>query len=357
MSAETLQIKDTSPDRSPNPTPNFLFPSRDAIDNFFDLTLAITQLQLAAGELGVETTSAALSMVAFYSLERSRDPADRALFRGDHVNTNHRIILAPGFEPPPEFLWEAAENRLLKPYEKLTNGTFFGFGLQPFRAMRQQYLESLAGLTQYKSRDMLEGFKSWLERMGNTVSYGLESPNTLQTENLLELTERTEDLAGDGSVIGIGHSAGGEFIELVADYLYKKHGRPVINTIIKIGSPEITPKMLDRFEELAIHDGLGGLVHEAAKRCMDKDPLRGADGRFSQVQQYLLEYANRGINPMLKEVIYYSKGDIIVPKPERSGAIEVGGPHSTLMYQKRLLEHLSTRVLSTPNSRAFLRAA
>lgn len=321
------------------------------LQSMYESGKTITHLALVMGEIQMENMAIAQTLFHFKSLETSLNPQDRALYTGTHIPpTKHTILLTPGFAPPPEYLMEAAENQLLKPYDHYMKGTFFEPGLSFMRGLRQQYFDALSKTTQLKSRNLLIPFKEWLERMGNHVEFGLDSENTLQTANFQEVIERAEDLARDGSIIAIGHSAGGMLNELAAYHLLQKHERPVISTVVKIGSPEITSEILDKFDDLSKNDGFGGLVHDVAVRCMQEDPTYNPVTSTSLLDHYLHEYAAGKKDPRIEQVIYYSNSDIVVPRPDTSRAIEIGGPHVALPYRKPLLVHLSEQILAQRNT-------
>lgn len=345
-----------SGEKNSSPNSSFLneyLPQIQFAENVIASQRELLRIPFVWAELTSEAIHAKYSKNVFRALATSTSTKERALFYGTHVKpTKHKIVLTPGFFPPPEYILEAMEERVMQPLENFINAVpFLQSGLNFMRDSRKTYLDMVTKIIGYRSQDGLNDFKLWLERMGNQVIYGLESENRLTTENLNELVARAEEFKNEGGekqeLVFIGHSGGGVLNKLARFILTKKYGRDVVEKIVTIGSPEINARILDRFDELAKEDGLGGIVHAVAKRCMREDPLRGlANKESSGLQELLHNYAGKNKKDPY-EVIYYSDYDIIVPKPE-SVAIEVGGPHITLPYQKRLLKHLSEHVLSSP---------
>lgn len=333
--------------------------TQDKIFNPFtapvEIGFRIAEVNLLFTNMTLEGAQSARILRQFNEMHSSQDPKARAIFNGEGLSRDYpkKVVVANGFSPPPELILETLEEYIQEPYAPfLNNCPVIQSGKNNFQTARSLQLDMMQAMIGIKSNDFLVPFNRWVQGLGHNVMFGYDEPNELQTETFFDLVNTLEFQAGKDEVTGIGLSAGGMFQELAADYLLRKHGRPVVNMVVKGGSPEITQNTISDFSEASHHPtGVMGMVHGIAKRRMSEDPIRSQKYENSSLlEEMMIDYSFRGPDPRIKIVTYYSKTDSTVPQPQDpTQAIEVGGTHMAILYQPALLAHLG-RLLSLPNT-------
>jgi len=327
----------------------------------FEIPLRRTEVGLLLGSMANEGAITGMQLEKFSKMSLSSDPEMRRIFSGDELSKDYpkKVVVANGFSPPPEYLIEALEDYIQEPYSALIQDPFSQTLFQSVHNVRNLNLSAIQAMIGVKSNDFLVPFNRWVERLGHDVMFGYDEPNELQTETFFNLVETLEFQAGNGEVTGIGLSAGGMFMELAADHLLQKHGRPVVNTVIKGGSPEITQDTISEFSNAARHpNGVMGLVHGIAQRRMGEDSMRSRKYEgFSVLEEMMIDYALRGPDSRIEVITFYTEGDSTVPQPnDPNQATEVGGTHMGILYQPKLLDKVG-RILARPYQNQGLRLA
>lgn len=318
----------------------------------FEIPFRRTEVGLLLGSMANEGAITGMQLEKFNKMPISSDTEMRRIFFGEGLSRDYpkKVVVANGFSPPPEYLIEALEDYIQEPYSAFLQDPFSQTLFQSIHNIRNLNLSAMQAMIGIKSNDFLVPFNRWVERLGHDVMFGYDEPNELQTETFFNLVETLEFQAGNREVTGIGLSAGGMFMELAADHLLQKHGRPIVNTVIKGGSPEITQDTISEFSSAARRpNGVMGLVHGIAQRRMSEDPMRSEkyDG-FSVLEEMMIDYALRGPDPRIEIVTFYTEGDSTVPQPQNPNqATEVGGTHMGILYQPKLLDKVG-RILARP---------
>lgn len=279
------------------------------VNCFFTPGIRMLEGQILSLQSQMELTGTMLELRRFQGMERSNNKVERDLFTGTSEKSgDKKIIMVNGFVPYNV----ATENPLVAP--------IYEFWQKVFPPL--------------KSNTILEPKRQWYKRHGHDAEFAFDRPNHIWFQNFKDTYNTTIDAISESSTGGKdvwldGLSAGGMLGEMVLKKLAKKG---IAVNLISNGSPEVNESILELFDNSTSRPGLMGRVHKSALLSAEMDL------DYARMREEIEEAALGDFHPDSMVLRFYSNNDNVVPSPQDSNAIEVGGPHTAIPYRRIVLE-------------------